>query len=1365
MSVLERFPWPLPDPLDWSHNADRRSAPPMDFSDPGCMDSEYRRFWSAVETSQQDNLKTHGLACPRASLGRAVRTAPQRRVFQCVPPKLSRPGDKQPAFLGSCLQHVRWTRQVRRLRSLSRLLSADTLTLSHREHAVSLWNAILRSPGFPRGFVDWWRNRNHALGELPVIPLQVPSAAQVRLILLGFEFELDLLEVALNKSRKYADRVKRASDPYASFATVKRVPPAQVASLLTSVHAVITQVEPEDGSVSFDQEHIWLPDAPMMHTTGQVDPIVATPDRLWLQDVEGFAVGDTITQTKIDAELPVLFSAFEEQWKTLWGRHDAVPASQWTDIVGFAQAVLPPRTCPPVVHDPASLKWTVGRKKKRAATGLDGVSRMDFLSLTNDELQTIVRLFDAVESHGTWPSQMMSASVRSLSKVPDPTRVTHFRPITILSTLYRAWSSVSSQHWLAQLGPVLDPWLCGNRSGYRAASAWQHVMSQIEIGRSSGVPVSGLVLDLVKAFNLIPRLPALHACKLLGMAQPSLIAWAGALSQVRRHFLVQGSCSNGVLSSCGVPEGCGMSCVAMAALTQVFHCWVRRLDVRCQAITYVDDWQVLLFDDSAVQRTLDRIDQFISMLDMRRDHAKTYVWSTDPVVRKQLREEGFVVQLKARALGAHVVYSRQLSNGTLLARIQDLDSFWQAIQSFRGTYRQKVKLITQVAWPRALHACSAVVLGRKRLLNLRTEVMRALRCDKPGVNPMLQCILEGPLCDPQLYLALETFRDFRSLDPVNGSCALGLTASGSLHLDWNSVHEILVQRLHQLGFDVGDEGLIRDALGVFDLVACSIPELLIRMQRQWVSVLASQLRHRATFVDFARVDLFATRAAYMSLSPFDQGVMRRWHTGAFLANDVAWRWSSSASKLCTHCSAADSPEHRLWHCPASSHLRAAVTPSLLASLRDLPLVCSLHGWTLASPAEPLWLRYLVDIPAQPVFESFAPADGLLHFFTDGACHCPAMPSCRVAAWSVVYSPPVGDSPTVGELVPVAAQPLSGIIQTIFRAELMAVVAACELACRLNRPAVVWSDCLGVVRRFRAHVCFGAPVRNSQAHSDLWQWLVDLLTDRPRDFVVVKKVAAHCSQEGAESAIDDWLSQGNNSADRAAKAANASRGPAVWTLWERMVSEQYDCSQQGATMRWLILEVSKLWGAKEVSAPEVRLVQPQPTRVTREFEKRWENEFGFELAKPSSRRFFGATVCGMFQTWFTSVVDAAAPIRWISFVQLYFSFQLKHQPVSILKRSGKWQVVVGVSARLQNHVPILTRIKSFRLAIQQFLKDCRVQFNTASLRPSSDWVACHRGCLSLPFCQSEWLKVEQALAKQLTVPSNGQGKALASLHDP
>ena len=250
---VERFPWPVPDPMDWSVNDTRVPGPSVDFSDPDSMDAAYLNFWSSVEQSNALALKVNGKCCPRASFGRGSRHGPVRRCQPCAPLKAPRIGDKGPAFLGSCVQHVRWTRQFRRLVSFTRLTAVIDPTPAHLTHQQSLWRSILDAPGFPGGFATWWSFKSHALGEPSRLPVLPPSHAFAQLVKVGFEYELSLLEKALNQSRTHAKRVQRAKDSAQFFAHVRRAAPAQVSTLVAEVQNSIAEIDETDFSISFHE--------------------------------------------------------------------------------------------------------------------------------------------------------------------------------------------------------------------------------------------------------------------------------------------------------------------------------------------------------------------------------------------------------------------------------------------------------------------------------------------------------------------------------------------------------------------------------------------------------------------------------------------------------------------------------------------------------------------------------------------------------------------------------------------------------------------------------------------------------------------------------------------------------------------------------------------------------------------------------------------------------------------------------------------------------------------------------------------------------------------------------------------------------
>lgn len=1104
---------------------------------------------------------------------------------------------------------------------------------------------------------------------------------------------------------------------------------------------------------------------PLAHPTGPVSIIHAEEDKVWVDSCAGIQAGDVVSQSSFTTALPDLFHAFESYWSSLWNKHVEVPESQWDDIVSFAATQLRPMqpTCPAFTVN--SVRRCLKRKSSKSATGLDGVSRVDLLSLQDSDLQILLRTFSCAGKTGNWPQQVLNGYVRSLAKTDDPLTVGHYRPITVFSQWYRTWSSIAARHWLAQLSQVVDSFLCGNVVGCRAGMVWRHVLEQIEAAHRDQVPVCGYSADIVKAFNVLPRRPVFVAAKLLGLDHATLVAWAGALGGFVRHFVIRGSVSPGVGSHNGFPEGCAMSCVAMLLLTQLFHRWMVACNTMFRPVSYVDNWAVLLHNVDHMRQATDAVDRFAAMLQVQLDAQKCFTWCSHADGRKALRAQGFRVMLGVRELGAHVVYTKQLANKTAIDRFKCLDDFWAKLSSTWCTFRQKLALVTRVAWPRAMHAISAVVVGKKRFEGLRTQMMQSLHLQKPGANPFLQYGLAGLTVDPMVYAALETFRDARALG-VDFCVVHDLNAGpfGCEEPQYNSLSEILCQRLHQVGFTPGYHGSVADSIGSFRILECPFGELLLRVQLAWTSIIAVHVRHRRSFIGFEQVDIDKTRRAYVAHSPYDQGILRKHLHGATLTNAHAQHWSENRSDLCVQCGALDSSWHRLWDCPSTQHLRDVLPADFVAAVPSLPAVVVEHGWNWRPCLATAWLQYLDSIDHSVDFQQHGGLPAVLDVFTDGSCLFPTCPSLRVAAWSVVLGRPFRLDFTSMDFASLAGQPLPGLIQTAYRAELYAIMVALRFAVRTSRGIRIWTDCQSALDAFATHVRDGVAVRANSKHCDLLIAIQRLSMEVGRGCVEVLKVPAHMPQDAFDNDVERWLVCGNDVADHVAKAANTGRTAEVWSLWSAYSEQLALCQEQADHARAHILAVSKLWAeGSDQPKPAVPQVS-RPMRVARTTPALvLDMPDELSLVGSSFRRFFGLDLFHRVSRWISNIRASGAELQWISFHHLFISFQKREGPIHVSKDKGQWKVETGAAASLANHLKLGLRVKYFRLMLQQFMKDCGVHFVTATVRPFSHWICCFKGSLAFGITPEEYSFVEGILASQLPEPATGSGKILDRLH--
>ena len=1356
-----RFPWPVPDPIDWKSMPRRSEGVPVDFMAASSPSEAYALFWSQVEQEAvRVSLDTPSPLSHRC-LGRGARSAPLATKFQVAPIRVGRSGDIKPSFLGLSQQHRQWFRQLRRLESYKRLVRRWT-SVGDADHRVDLWNSIVNAAGFRPSFAGWWRLSGGRNSPLAAIPVVSPDFGAVEIIFEFLEGEFRTFEHHLRKHQSYAKKLGNGSSINALFKAVRRDPPAPVDLLSRSISSVISGIDEQDCAIELTDACSWVDNCPFVHAGVPFSPLVVTSDKLYLSSTQGFSIGDQVVQTQQTGKLQDLFDAFHAQWSLRWKRHDHVAASQWNQIMDFARSTLRPVSAVVPNLDLQAFRNLVRSKSKKTATGLDGVSAHDVASLSDTHLRSLLSLFQRAEHDGSWPSSVMAGAVRSLAKIAEPQTTGDYRPITILSLIYRLWSSFQARHWLRALNHSLHPLLCGNRPECSTGTVWRWILQEIEQARHINVPVSGFVADLVKAYNTLPRLPTLYAAKLMGISHGVTTAWAGALSSVRRHFAVRQSFSAGLDSSTGFPEGCAMSCVGMLILDELLHRWLQALSPSVCGLTFVDNWEVLVKDEQWLRPAFQRLEAFVSMLDLQLDRSKTYFWSTAPEIRAQLRTEGKLVRLSARDLGAHVVYSRQLSNKTVALRIQDLQPFWPQLAAASGTHDQKFRVIRSAAWPRAFHACAAVVIGRRLVGGLRAECLRSVKLNKPGASPLLQFCVEKDGTDPQQWIITETIRSFREASgacPVDG--AIDVIVQGEVRYMPGTLHEVLYQRLQQLGWRVVQGTCVEDHIGRFDLLTVDWGSLLLRIHWAWTLAVAGKLSHRPSFEAFWRVDRLATMRGLRVFPDFDQGILRRHLNGSLLVNSVCCKWTSSGSDRCKLCGALDTLSHRLWSCVGTAALRDQLDGTTLSVVSSMPEVSSVHGWTLDSPFADVWRAYLVSLPASvPELVGVPPTDTIVDVFTDGSCHWPTEPDYRVAAFSVVLAPALCFDNPPGRFQILAASPLAGLIQTAYRAELMAFLTAISYAARYGWFVRVWMDCQSVITKYWKLVQMGLRLKPSSQHADLWGQILQIHNEVGSDRIQVVKVPAHESAEVAESSFEQWVVQGNSTADIAAKQANLAREPVVWRVWERHARAIHTNRYLGQSIREHIVRVAHLWAQSGEIEDAPRGQYSMYGSGARLPQLTWPLTDPLQLVGTRFVKYFGNDFANVVTQWFNELWSTQFPVRWVTYLQLFVIFQLQLGEVGVAKVNGQWIRFSQCPGSTPEQYHTRQLAKWFRLMLQQLLKDGKCKYVSATTRPWSSQLMCHIGCLGLPLrpelqqCSEKWL------ADHMDRPARGQGSTIS-----
>ena len=1328
----------------------------------GDVDERYAKLWSGIEKSaaSQASVKVPAKAFGRASVNYTKST----HGFSIAPLKPSRKGEIEPQFHGVSVQHALWFRQARRLQSFVRHIRAHVCADS--AHAFQLWNAILGAKGFDKPFAVWWTECSVRVAGAPdLLPHSPPSCGVATLVFDTMLLALRSLESSLKKSSRQYARFRRQQAPHLVFRDLKDQSQAGVDLLVKTSTAIVRQVDPATCQVTLDRPVQWDESKPLACHGKAVELIHQEDEFLWIADCSEIAIGSTFAQVTFTGAIDELFQAFGDTWTSRWQRHQYVPASQWNNVLAFARQVLPRHSFDWSPMQACDLKKIIAVKKSRTAKGLDGVSLLDLKAQPLEVLQEFCDMFAFAEATGSWAEQLVSGRVTALPKCDTPMKPDDFRPICVLGLLYRCWSSCQSRHLLSRLDPLLPAGLYGSRPHCHASQIWHHLMWAVEAAIVGEFGLHGLMADVQKAFNGLPRPVVFEALAWTGAPFRVLKGWAGALSIMQRRFLIQGQLGPKLDSSTGFPEGDGLSVVAMVTIDHLLHAWISATQQLTQTLTFVDDWQFTSTSAAEIVGTLQRLEKFVAEVDIRLDLAKTYTWSVEGHGRHELRQAGLQVRLSGRNLGAHLQLCRKHSNHVQMERIKSVQHIWPKLRISTSPYLWKVRAIRQAAWPKALHGIPSTTVSKQCYQNLRTGALQGLNSDAAGTNAWVHLgLLEGVTTDPQCWAILQTFRGVRSCGPPDTArrnfqqVALGTFAGPA-----NGVTNTLVMRIRKLQWDVVSDGRLQDVLGRFDLFNIGWAELCWRVELAWTRVVAAQVHHRQGFQGLEYSDPEHTRGWVRHLNVVDQGAFRKVLNGTHICQDAKVHCQENGSTLCPWCSCVDSRFHRFFICDHFASARTDMDPNLFRSLPILPESLTAFGWSMKPATAFAWCRLLDAIPEFCIqdFDPVALPEGPLHLFTDGSCAHQNNRWKRYAAWGVVAAP-LDDTVPMADLC-IAKGPLPGILQSSFRAELYALIVALEIARAASRPCFLWTDC-AAARKLLLGLLQGRGNPQNHAHSDLVSRLSVLV--KQCQVCDITHVHSHVA-DTADSPLESWAATFNDHADASAKAANFPRNPEFQAFQSHHASAVDLVQNVSRAVQLVQLRVSKLALAASDKAKqnteEVVPIEP-----------------GFSVARPQwiplpplqelpigAIRWYGLNMVRLIASWFWGVLEheQAGLSTWVSQFQLYIDFQLATGHCGPIHdtRANRW-LDRGDDPLVQlRNDSFKVRTRWFAKVLKEILRHLKiVTVPVGFQRPASLFLNLHCSCIGVPWPQQRLEKIDQWLHRHLTRPASREGHALLAL---
>ena len=1166
--------WPLPSTIPWEVvDVEAWCQSQVTVPTPDQDSTQWlRRFAETFETSLDGFAgELPDSRLPKACKGRAKNVEPQLRR---IAPSLARPSRQGEAQLSCDLvghEVVTWFKQLRRIQSMQHSLLAGRQEANAQTYRAELWHKIKASRGFCGGFQIWWGTRRIKLqGSPTVLPEAIPSWDTCVLIFEDFQANFRAFESWHNRNRNRILNNRHEQGKDQLFTDLKKPASAAVDTIQCRKSYTILDVDNDGQQAAFESpidsrgESSW--------TINGVPCIVHSVDGpVCVVETEAPLVpGQELQQVQILSRADHIHEEFVCKWSARWQKHANVPPSVWSRIMAFSAAFLPPGSFDLTPLTPEAWYRALRKYKPHAARGADGFAKQDLAAMPMHLTQSLLDLLHRIEAGSdNWPEQVLVGLVMSLDKENGKDGADSFRPICVLSLIYRTWASLRAKQLLRRLALEAEGGLHGFLPKRESKEMWFAVQTAIECSALLSRDLIGYSTDLVAAFNTLPRLPVFHAAGHVGVPQPLLHAWGGFLHGLRRFFQVRGELSPPVLSRTGFPEGCPLSTCAMVLVDLSWHCYQRHFSPPTIPLSFVDNLTCLARTTADLVQSFGCSESFASMWDLEVDHDKTFAWAIHPRSKAILSTLGFTVVDEAKDLGGLMTFGRRTRTSIQREMCKALEPLWLRLKRSKASTQAKTAVLPAKVWSSVLHGTAGCWLSKARLASLRAAATRAVGLQSAGASSALRLVLAPCMTsDPGFFSFWTLLQDIRRIGLKNPRFHDQLAAFVS---QFRGQHfpgpfSSLLKVCTEVGLEVRPPYLVSQQGFRVDLFRA--PKNLVRRfaEQAWVDSVALQHTHRQTMKELSSIDLCLARLDHKKLTRLEHARVWALQSGANIANAQHGRYDNTKDVTCAHCNELDTVEHKVRYCRLYDSCRLG-SEQTLARWDELPKCLTHHLLVPANPHLDELKRSIQSIPdTLPQVQLNGRFEVWHDVFTDGTCLFDG--ELALAAWAVVDM-------TTGRVC--GTGPLTGLAQTVPRAELRAALYALQWAALNQVCLALWSDSLYVVEGVNT-LLSGGDVLDCWDNHDLWVTMLEATLQLGQSQLKCRHVPSHLDVNLCENVFEEWVAKGNNWADRQADMTNRSRPQELVSLHGRALAHFQTRAKEIRDLRDVYLRIADITGA-------------------------------------------------------------------------------------------------------------------------------------------------------------------------------------------
>eukprot|EP00435_Cladocopium_sp_Y103_P049129 s90_g14.t1 len=405
-------------------------------------------------------------------------------------------------------------------------------------------------------------------------------------------------------------------------------------------------------------------------------------------------------------------------------------------------------------------------------------------------------------------------------------------------------------------------------------------------------PLAGLVLDIVKAFNILDRGLLRAVMVRLGFNVVVVDAWLAMLQHMLRTVLMDGTVHGSAPSVVGIPEGDPLSVIRMFCFAKAFDHYLQASCHSVLCITYSDNWEVVARSARELLNVLPVVEQFLDLCQLLVAPGKCWLWAICGKGRQVLRQarlfhQTVPIKLQARELGADISYClRKAAKERNVRAVSGLKRMAR-LHGLPGSTAKKTRVLVSGILPHALHAAESSLAPKTVLQRLRSGAANAIGCRSKGASPWLSCLLATYRCvDPEFVLLVNRLQLFRQVIKELPDLSDFFLDNLSLRSSRPGPSRLLVEALSQNGWVFVGDGIFSDVEGRIFHVCLTPPDHVVALLLStWSDRVASQVRHRKYLFELPNVSVALSRPGRQLLA-FERKLILQQQIGAFFSGEL-----------------------------------------------------------------------------------------------------------------------------------------------------------------------------------------------------------------------------------------------------------------------------------------------------------------------------------------------------------------------------------------------------------------------------------------------------------------------------------------------